>query len=274
MTIAADEVIVRLTDILRRGAEHAKESWCIERALDAGIPGPRVLALGQCSNASYMVQEFVHGERGDANEVCAESVRHELGTYARIIHQIGMEGFPDFTDDSQGRTEHQRAEQVWARYLNYGIASLTGGDRLIDLGVYRPDHQSSIRDVFDSLRLESFRFGLCHGDLSLANTLVCGDVTVVLLDWGCASVGIVPHHEFAGVLQSIAPDDPQFQSFLDGYGMSRAEFETLLPTIRSYRLLQAFDLVRWSLDRRPEELDSYVKSARDVWRDYQKQLTV
>lgn len=272
LTVNSEEVIVRLTDRLRRGAEHAREAWCIQSSIDAGIPGPCVLAVGQYENASYMVQEYVNGARGESVEAQVLAVWNELGRFARIIHQIRIEGYPDFRDESPDRSVYQRTENIWKSYVKYGVESLTAVDKLIELGVYRRDQQPMVKVVFDSLNLEVFRFGLCHGDLSLANTLVGGDGEVVLLDWGCASVGIVPQHEFAGILQSITCDDPQFNSFLDGYGMSRAEFDTLLPTIHSYRLLQAFDLVRWSIDRRPEELDSYVNTAREVWRTYQRQL--
>jgi aminoglycoside phosphotransferase (APT) family kinase protein len=257
------ELVVRFASRNHRGSEHAKEAWCIERAMAAGVFSPAVFAVGAIDETAYMVQQFVPGTCGDDPSLNHGSIWRQLGDYARRIHSIAGQ---DFIEADSSRMDW--AECRWVRYVEYGIESLTGSDRLIELGVYAPNEQAAIRSVFQGLHSQDFRYGLYHGDLSLVNTIVDDTGRITLIDWGCADVGIVPHSELSAILQSMSSEDTHFGQFLSGYGMSRSEFDTLHPKICDFRLLQAFDLVRWSIDRRPEELDDYVSRAAETWARY------
>jgi aminoglycoside phosphotransferase (APT) family kinase protein len=263
------EVVVRFADNRYRSGEHAKEAWCIERAAEVGVQGPKVYGIGIAGNVSYMVQEYVPGERGDGLSITQNHVWRMLGEYASRIHAIDIH---DYIEAESSGAEW--AERKWKRYVEYGVESLTPLDRLMQLGVYSPDEQATIRTVFLRLQLKTYRFGLYHGDLSTRNTIVDLDGQITLFDWGCAGVGIVPHTDFSAILQEISPESSHFEAFISGYRLSRAEFAILLQEVREFRLLQAFDLVRWSIDQRPEELDSYVSSALAAWESYKGELPV
>ena len=58
------------------------------------------------------------------------------------------------------------------------------------------------------------------------------------------------------------PDDTQIMAFLDGYGISPAEFKRMMPELESLLVLRAFDEVRWAIDWKVAELARYVSNAR------------
>lgn len=254
--LGASEVIIRLADARYREDEPRKEAWCLERAASVGVPGPKVFAVGRREQTVYLVQEFVQGVRGDDPSIDQTKVWHELGRYARRIHESDHSDFCCRADLAPGW-----AEREWARFVAYNLESLSPDDQLISLGVYSPTQQRQIRSVFTKLQSQSFRFGLNHGDLSVVNTIVRADGSVVLFDWGCANVDIIPHLEISSILRWLSPESPSFQAFLAGYELPAREWAALLPQIKDFQLLKSFDLVRWSIDRRPEQLDNYVANA-------------
>lgn len=132
-----------------------------------------------------------------------------------------------------------RGQSRFERFVEYNIGELAkggaedGGDPLQrpPLSVLTSKLAQRIIEVFRDLLHQhqngAFQFGLCHGDVSLKNCLVqlllpihdqsvttstreynhIKDWTKVvrtsLIDWGCATIDIVPHAEFNAV--DIAP---------------------------------------------------------------------
>lgn len=259
-----ESVVVRLCDAPYAAKQHEKEAWCIERARSAGVPGPRVLAVGTGDEgAAYMVESFVAGAAGD--ELPSEErlrVWRRLGEYARLIHAIDVEGFGvDLADFNAGD-----ARGGWLRYVDYNVGSLHGRDELLSLGVLTREESARVRAIFEDLRGREFRFGLNHADLAPKNTIVGEGGGVTLLDWGSAAADIVPHHELLQLLKLRLtrgePDDAALGEFLAGYGMTREEYGRLLPEVESLLLLRSFDLVRYALDRRREHVAHYAARAR------------
>ena len=144
--------------------------------------------------------------------------------------------------------------------LSHNIESLTENDPLIKLKVLTQLQSKLIRDVFADLRGREFTFGLIHGDISLRNTIVDKRGRVHLLDWGSAEAGIVPHHDLIEMLMMNMvkgdPDDAAIRAFLDGYGISPAEFKQMMPELESLLVLRSFDHLRWAIDSNVEELDT------------------
>lgn len=256
-------VVVRLCDSPQARKQHEKEAWCIEAARRVGVPGPRVLAVGEAGGASYMVESFVEGAAGDELPA-GERLRvwRRLGEYARAIHGIEVEGFGvDLADFTAGD-----ARGGWLRYVDYNVESLDESDELLGLGVMTRGQSARVRAVFEELRGREFRFGLNHADLAPKNTVVGAGDQVTLLDWGSAAADIVPHHELLQLhklrLTRGEPDDAALGEFLEGYGMARAEYERLLPEVESVLLLRSFDLVRYALARRRDHVPFYAARAR------------
>jgi hypothetical protein len=117
--------------------------------------------------------------------------------------------------------------------------------------------------VFESLRSRVDSVGLTHGDLVPANVLLPADGPPVLLDWGCAAVGPVPHGDCLGVWENPAFSRQEFEAFADGCGVA---LEPMLGTLADLHLLGGIDLVRWALDKRPDRLGEICVQARQAVR--------
>jgi len=239
-------------------AQFRKEAWCIAQASAVGIPGPQVLTVGTQGGHAYMLQTYVAGKNGADRPADAARIWRTLGRYARIIHGIATDGFGEtLSPDRPGVFT-----DAWSRFLTYNIDSLTPDDPLVRLGVMSPTQAREIEAVFRDLRATPFRFALNHGDLALRNTLVGRRGTITLLDWGSAEAHIVPHFDLIEIRDSsLAPTTPEFTAFLDGYELSPAEYRAMLPNLDSLALLRAFDKLRWALDRKPERIPAFVRTA-------------
>ena len=91
---------------------------------------------------------------------------------------------------------------------------------------------------------------------------------MTLLDWGSAEAAAVPHHDLIQLMKERMtegePGEAEWRAFLDGYGISAAELERMMPELEALLLLRAFDKLRWALDRKVERLGDYVGHARQA----------
>ena len=258
------KVVVRMSDRGEAFDEYTKEAWCIERAAARGVPAPSVMSVGRCGGSAYIVQSHVEGDEGRVSPVPKLYVWRELGKYAKLIHSIRVPGFGlRLSEITQAD-----ARKSWLRYLEYNIESLTGDDPLIRLKVLTRPQSRVIRRVFANLRGREFTFGLNHGDISLKNTVVDGSGRVSLLDWGSAEAAVVPHHDLIQMLKMSMlegdPSDEEILAFLEGYGISPAEYERMMPELESLLVLRAFDKLRWAIEWNAAEVGRFVNHAREA----------
>lgn len=263
---AGRRVVVRMSDGGDALDEYRKESWCIRRADALGVPVPSVIAVGRRGANAYIVLSYVEGEEGREVPSAAPRVWRELGRYARLIHSVRVRGLGlRLSDITRGDSR-----ESWLSHLDYNVESLNGRDPLIKLGVLTPRQSIIFKGVFADLKGRRFNFGLNHGDLSLKNTVVGAGGRVTLLDWGSAEAHVVPHHDLIEMLKMGMsegdPDAAATRAFLEGYGMSAAEYGRMMPELESLLALRAFDKLRWAIDREVEPLDEYVRHARDAAR--------
>ena len=257
------KVVIRMSDRGEALDEYTKEAWCIEHAAARGVPVPSVISVGRCEGNAYIIQSYIAGAEG-RDSPAPLGIWRDLGKYAKLIHSIGVPGFGlRLSEITRGD-----ARKSWLRYLEYNIESLTENDPLIKLKVLTQLQSKLIKDVFANLRGREFTFGLNHGDISLKNTIVDLRDRVNLLDWDSAEAGIVPHHDLIQMLKMNMlegdPDGQEIRAFLDGYGISPAELERMMPELESLLVLRAFDKLRWAIDWNIEELDRFVSHAREA----------
>ena len=256
---ADDDVLVARVNEAANLAQFRKEAWCLERAEAASVPGPRVLALGVDGPLSYMFESYVPGEHG-ASVAQAEAVWEALGDYARRIHSITVEGFGD------AMIAPGRFGGDWRAHLTYNLEALSPSDELLRRGLIDAPLQRRLRERLRQLDRTQLRIGLCHGDLSLKNTVVeSGRVT--LLDWGSAEAHVVPHLDLLEALKSSFRLDAEamgFGALLRGYGLDVGDFTALRPELEALLCLRALDKLRWALDRRPDRVEHYSVYLRDV----------
>jgi hypothetical protein len=153
---------------------------------------------------------------------------------------------------------------AWAQHLTYNLDQLDDDDPLLGLDVYQPEGQAGLRTALQSLRAAHLTFGLSHGDLALRNLLVDHPHPPVLIDWGAASTGPMPHTDLLYLLahrdESGNPNDGEVAAFAVGYGV---DLDRVLPELSAMRTLSALDLVRWARERRPDRLAYFVAAAQD-----------
>jgi len=88
--------------------------------------------------------------------------------------------------------------------------------------------------------------------------MVTKDKTVFLIDWGCAENRVVPHYDIMGM---EVQHENELKAFTEGYGLTELEFINIEKEITTMKLIQAFDLTRWAIDRAPSRTKFYAESA-------------
>lgn len=263
---ASNKVVVRMSDRGEALDEYRKEAWCIGQAAARGVPVPSVIGLGRREGRAYIVETYVAGDEGRDSPEPRSHIWRQLGRYAGLVHSIRVPGFGlKLSEMTRGD-----ARESWRRHLEYNIGSLTEDDPLLGLKVMTPPESKIIRGIFAGLRGREFNFGLNHGDISLKNVIVGAGGRVTLLDWGSAEAAAVPHHDLIEMLKMNMregdPGDEDILAFIDGYGISHAELERMMPELESLLLLRAFDKLRWALEWNVGALDKFVRHAREAAR--------
>jgi len=264
-------IVIRMnTEDSRASDIYLKETWCMEQARLAGIPGPEVLELGRCDEIPYMIQSFENGVNGLDHSADPALLWSVIGQYAARLHRIPVRGYGENLSDPQRGTffspPHPGSDGSWNGYLRYNIESLNDGDRLLELGVITSAQSRQARELFESLAGQEWHFGLNHGDLSLKNILV-SDVPgmtsphIVLIDWGSAEVGPVPHVDLMQLMliQMIEgrPGDDEISAFLKGYGLP----VSVLEETKKLFVLRSFDKLRWAIDCSPGDVAQFADIA-------------
>lgn len=247
------KIVVRLSKPHREYKafrEYEKEMWCMSKARALGIPTPEVLHVMQWSDRACMIQSYVDGVAPGADELLR--VWEVLGQYAKKIHSVRVSGWGEhlkYEDGTFGET--------WEEHLAYNIESLNEDDPLIEKGILAPIVSKEVKAFFQSLKQKKFEFGLCHGDISIRNTLVDANKTVYLLDWGCAKAEVIPHYEINEILGRREPD-ASLGAFLRGYGISQIEFKKMEDDLAILALLRDIDTLRWAMDKEYDAIPNLI----------------
>ncbi len=251
-------VIVRLNSA-DKFPKFQKEAWALDEAQKIGIPSPKVLDLGVKNHHSFMIQSFVEGLNGKEIIDDKTDIWFRIGQHARLVHSIKTIGF------GERMASAGLFDDTWLRYLNYNIDSLKPDDQLISRGVITIEQSEKLKKLFQELLKKPFKFGMNHGDLSLANVIVLKNGQVTLIDWGESESSIVPYVDFIGILQNhLKEASPLFEWFLKGYGLTKDEYLKIKPDLEAIRLLKAVDLLRWAIDKKPGKINQFSKRLRKL----------
>lgn len=240
---------------------YLKEKWCIEKSSKKGIPGPKVLDLGKEQGKAYMIETFVSGINGKKLKNKLQ-IYQELGRYAKLIHSIKAYDFGgNLTNPPKGIFRGS-----WKKYLDYNIKSLISNDKLIKMKVLTLEQSKAVKKIFQNIKKQKYNFGLNHGDLFSWNVLVGESGTMNLLDWGMATINIVPHYDFINILRRQVerrrPNTEALKAFIKGYGMTEKDFKLLKPELFKLMLLISFDKLRWAIDKNPSKIKEFSKRAK------------
>ena len=255
LTSGVSKIVLRLNSADEYN-RFLKEAWCLKKAEEKAIPGPKVLSIRKSGDFSFMFVSFLPGVVGKEVKAPKTDIWFQIGKYANLIHQIPVTGF------GEGFDSVGVFKDSWQRFLNYNIDSLNDDDLLLDLRIFDKDKSQLIKNLFVIFKDKPFKFGLSHGDLSLANVMVDRE-NISLFDWGCAMAHIVPHFEIEEILRSVLDENSdEFESFLKGYGLSLSEFKVIKDDILILRLLWTIDKLRWALDKEPKKIKFYSEEVK------------
>ncbi|MEM8887176.1 MAG: aminoglycoside phosphotransferase family protein [Bacteroidota bacterium] len=251
---AEGKYILRLNNFEEKQIEYRKEKFCLEAVGEMGIPGPKVLAMGQIEEHVYMIQNRLGGE--NAKEVGQESrnkIWRALGTYARQFHEI--------TKIEDEAVKKQEFHADWKARLTYNLKELNPSDSLLQLAYLQVEDHEAILSVLLALDKKDFKTGLVHGDLCPRNVLMEGE-NIYLLDWGTAEINVVPHTEIGILLLSEEASAKEISIFLQGLGITQEEYREMEKDIHALNLLHRLDKYRWAEAYDQDNLDSYVKKIK------------
>ena len=235
--------VVRFQEDAGRFGEYQKEEWCSQLAQSLQIPTTEIVNSGRYRHAEFLIQRFIDGTPGTLFPGNPLVIWSTLGSYLAQFHSVSTNGFGLELIDRNTNT----FSASFANYLNYNIESLTQQDELLRRGYINLEESFLLREQFEALSHSRLQLGLCHGDISLRNTLVDSRGKIYLIDWGCAHSDVVPYSDFANILRFEQPTPADFKGFLHGYGMSEAEFAAIEPTLRQVAALIAVDKLRWAI---------------------------
>lgn len=237
-----------------------KEQWCIEQAAQAGVKGAEVLDVGGNEEYAYTLTSYIDGNRADQPGIDTTNVWRAIGENAKKIHSIPSKGFGENLEDiTSGSLEK------WQKYLDDNLRSLSEENEFLQKGIITSKQANTIREHITGLTHLSPKLGLSHGDLSLDNVIIDMGGEVNILDWGSAEGHLVPHYDLGVILNdSLTDDSGEFTQVLEGYGLSRGEYEAIKGQIMSLMMLIAFDKVRWHIDKAPEGAESAAEHLKTV----------
>jgi len=248
---------IRLNEEEGKRLEFIKEEWCINEARKAGVPSPIVIANGVVEGTVYMIQEQLEGVNGSTcSKKDKELIWEYMGRYASKYHHIKDITIPalkeaEFHDD-------------WSSKLEYNISQLNADDSLLLSNALSPEAHTDIRRILISLREKDFDFGLIHGDLSPRNTIVNAS-SIYLIDWGTASVNVVPHNEIGILLMEGEAGQKEFMAFLKGIGISEKEYGEMELEVWKLNLLHRLDKYRWATDYKVEDLMDFTMKVKECY---------
>jgi len=249
--------IIRLNEESQKEIEYKKEKWCIEKVSSIGIPSPKILKLGFKDGISYMIQEKIHGKNGkNCTSKEKEKIWNLLGVYASKFHQIKR--------IENKEVEEQEFHDSWKSRLKYNLEQLNKEDSLLKNGILNPDEHSRAKEELSKLIGKEFKTGLIHGDLCPKN-VIWSKKSVYLLDWGTASINIIPHHELGLVMTSGEANIEEIEFFKKGYGISNKNYQQIANEIRIINFLHRLDIYRWAKDYAIEEIEEYENKIRETY---------
>jgi aminoglycoside phosphotransferase (APT) family kinase protein len=221
-----------------------KERWCLERARAVGVPGPEVVAVGIHGSHAYAIHTRVHGVVGSRYTGDVAHVWREIGRYARRFHRVEARGFGEHLGGPLG----EAPDTSLAGWVDGWDELLFSTPLLINRGLLSAAAFDAARARLAQIRCWSGVPRLCHGNLSLDNAIVDERGRVSIIDWGTAAGHLAPELDLAELhAWSIDPRPRSLTPFLEGYGLSTGECESMQETLEVLQLWRVLSGAWWML---------------------------
>ena len=224
------QFVVRISPDAERLRTFQKELWASQKAREAGVPTPEVIAVGNDAvSEPYMITRRVTGSEATHHPNRSHIV-HGMGEYAAIINSITTSGFGSNFD----WTSHEN-NLTWDNYLEDEF-ELHARLELFSKNKLLTDAQlKELMRILDSAK-NRLKTSLNHTDLRLKNVIVDegGDI-VAIVDWEECLSTIAPEWELSISLHDLTIDEKH--AFIEGYGLSVQQLEEMAPLIKAFNIL-------------------------------------
>ena len=258
------QFVIRISPDTERIKAFQKELWTSQKAREAGVPTPEVLAVGNDAvSEPYMITRRVTGT--EATHLPNRSrIVHEMGEYAAIINSIPTTGFGmnfDWTSADNNST-------TWASYLEN---EFNLNARLQTFSTNRLLTEAQLKglvDVISNAKAMQHTASLNHSDLRLKNVIVDegGDIAAIV-DWEDCVSTIAPEWELSVALHDLTIDEKH--AFIDGYGLSVEQVEEMAPLIKAFNILNYSQAIERAVEtddqKRLSEIKLRLNGALDLY---------
>ena len=225
--------IVRIATSRAKINNFMKEQWATHKALEAGIPVPEILEVGnEIIPFPYMLQQKVDG---------TEAIHHpdrlkiltKLGKYARKIHSIPTEGFGSVFNWSKNKLSKNK---TWLEFLEQELRFQDGLKFLYDNDILDKKKVNRLDKEFERIKKWKINPVLNHCDLRLKNVLVneAGEIKAII-DWENCSSNCAPYWDFSIALHDLSIDAKQ--SFLEGYELDFDDFNKKAYSLTAFNII-------------------------------------
>lgn len=219
-----------------------KERWVSQKAREAGVPSPEVLAVGQDGTSEpYTITRRVTGTEATHHPE-RRRIIHEMGRYAATINSISTTGFGgnfDWTDDGPKHS-------TWNSYVKEEFEI----DKRLELFAQQeilPEAElREISRIVENAKPRDGQASLNHSDLRLKNVIVDegGDIAAII-DWDDCLSTIAPQWELSIALHDLSIDEKH--AFIEGYGLSSRQVKEMAPLIKAFNILNYSHAIQQAL---------------------------
>lgn len=229
---------------------YQKEQWCINKAKEAGIPVSECYGIGLEDAHAFMILDYIEGENGiDTDAKRHSEIYKTLGTYARKINSIQVDGFGEYVD-VLGRG----FADSWEGVVTKSIDEIFGIDLLIERGVINQIQCDVLKKRISELYDWDFEPRLCHGNLGAANTIMGHDGVLFLIDWGNGAGHRAPHFDLAELLTWRSTSN-YVDVFIESYGIDSKEFQDIEHDVNTLIALRLLKVIVWMIKGNKEIKD-------------------
>ncbi len=228
------QFVVRISPEPEKSAAFLKELWATQKAREAGVPSPEVLAVGNIGSEPYMITRRVTGSEASHHPRRSQIVQ-EIGRYAQIINSIRTTNFGSNFD----WTTNGPQPSTWTEYLDNEWQVERRLDVFTQHKILSSQQVHKLRKIIDNTRTMRVEPSLNHGDLRVKNVIVDDDGEIAaIIDWEECLSTIAPQWELSISLHDLSIDEKDL--FIEGYGLDLNQVQEMSP------LIKAFNIVNYS----------------------------
>ena len=228
---------------------YLKEEWCINEARKIEIKTSECLHVGTMDEYSYMILNYIEGTNGDDSDLNKKDIFKSLGKFAKKFNSVKTNGFGrEISGKDLGFT------QTWQEFHDSQMKYFFNDTIFVDNDVLSIQQLEIIKARLSEMKEWKYKPSLCHGNLGPKNTVVTPQNEIYVIDWGNGAGNIAPHVDLADIIAwkstRIYLDD-----FLEGYGMTKEEFENIEHEVNNILIIQLIGIIKWSIEKGNNFLD-------------------